>query len=387
MKRLHLERWSGQLLSPRTRPGSLRPQPRNLMPARNSTCLRMQSTAAASNVKYEDPWAAFTPPSYGSPPPSAALKSSKLAALHARLALPKKLPLQTLARTLVHPSADSNRSFNNLQLDLIGDNILNYHVAEHLICTYPRLPMAVLFASQYAYCGPETLTLIAKEWGVEMAANPGPEVDPGLLQFEKLKPGTELPTGGRTTRSDAPYFRRGLSSRVVYDDQFGDTIRKRDDITAPQKTTTAYMRFVRALIGGIYLHAGRTAARTFIKQHILSRHLDMESLLAFSHPVRDLARLCAREDFDPPVARILSETGRASISPVYVVGIYSGKDKLGEAAGSSLDEARIRASVVSLKAWYLYSPGRDVNVPSDTELAGEKKPWEPVHIDIGEIIA
>jgi len=347
----------------------------------------MQSTAAAPDVIYEDPWDSLAPPTYTSPPPSAALKSAKLAALHARLSLPKKLPLQTLARTLVHPSADANRSFNNIQLDLVGDNILNYHVAEHLICTYPRLPMSVLFASQYAYCGAETLTLIAKEWGVETAFAPGPEVDPGLLQFSKLAPGAQLPTGGRTTRSDAPYFRRGLSSRVVYDDEFGDTVRKRDDITAPQKTTTAYMRFVRALIGGIYLHAGRTAAKAFIKQHILSRHLDMASLFEFSHPVRDLARLCAREDFDPPVARILSETGRASISPVYVVGIYSGRDKLGEAAGSSLDEARIRASVVSLKAWYLYSPGPDVNVPSDMEVAGEKKAWEPVHIDIGEIIA
>jgi dsRNA-specific ribonuclease len=347
----------------------------------------MQSTAAAPEVIHEDPWDSSAPPTYTSPPPSAALKSAKLAALHARLSLPKKLPLQTLARTLVHPSADQNRTFNNLQLDLVGDNILNYHVAEHLMCTYPRLPMAVLFASQYAYCGADTLTLIAKEWGVETAFAPGPEVDPGLLQYSKIVPGAQLPAGGRTTRSDAPYFRRGLSSRVVYDDEFGDVIKKRDDITAPQKTTTAYLKFVRALIGGIYLHAGRAAAKAFIKQHILSRHLDMASLFQFSHPVRDLARLCAREDFDPPVARILSETGRASISPVYVVGIYSGKDKLGEAAGSSLDEARIRASVVSLKAWYLYSPGPDVNVPSDMEVAGEKKAWEPVHIDIGEIIA
>ncbi|KAM3084862.1 54S ribosomal protein L3 mitochondrial [Clarireedia jacksonii] len=350
------------------------------MPVRNSPCLRMQSTAAAPSEEliHEDP---PIPPTSLSPDPSAALKSAKLAALHARLALPKKLPLQTLARALVHPSADPNRSFNNNQLVRVGESILSYHVAEHLICTYPRLPMAVLFASQYAHGGPETLALIAKEWGVETAFAPGPEVDPGLLQFKKLDPGTLLPTGGRTTRSDAPFFRRGLTSRIVYDDEFGDTIKKRgSNVTAPLTTTNAYASFVKAVIGSIYLHAGRTAARTFIEQHILSRHLNMSSLFEFSHPVRDLARLCAREDFDPPTARILSETGRASISPV-------GRDKLGEAAGSSLDEARTRASVVSLKAWYLYSPGRDVNVPSDTEIRGENIPWEPVHVDMGEIVA
>merc|ERR1711977_658736 len=93
----------------------------------------------------------------------------------------------------------------------------------------------------------------------------------------------------------------------------------------------------------------------------------------------------AGEGFEYPVARILSETGRRSRSPVFVVGIYSGNDQLGEGAGASLPEARLRASVNALKAWYLYSPGNNVPVPSDTESANAR-PWEPVHIDIGEVI-
>merc|ERR1711977_543853 len=52
---------------------------------------------------------------------------------------------------------------------------------------------------------------------------------------------------------------------------------------------------------------------------------------------------------------------------------------------ASLPEARLRASVNALKAWYLYSPGNNVPVPSDTESANAR-PWEPVHIDIGEVI-
>lgn len=100
------------------------------------------------------------------------------------------------------------------------------------------------------------------------------------------------------------------------------------------------------------------------------------------------SRLCAREDFDFPVARVLSETGRHSRHPVYVVGIFSGTDKLGEAAGASLREAKTRAAIAALKAWYMYSPvagqGTSAPVPSDVEEGGS---WEGAHIDMGEIAA
>ena len=245
--------------------------------------------------------------------------------------------------------------------------------------------MTVLFAAAYAYNGPKTLQIIAKEWGVETAFAPGEEVDAGLLQFSKMKPGTPLASGGGTTRPGFPQMRRGISSRNVYDDEFGDTILKPGDAEQEIPTETAYSNFVKAVIGSIYLHAGRAAAKSFVKQHVLSRHLQISSLFRFDHPVRELSRLCAREDFEFPVARILSETGRASRSPVFVVGIFSGSEKLGEGSGPSLNEARTRASIAALKAWYLYSPGNDVRVPSDMEEPGAK-PWEPVHIDLGEIV-
>jgi large subunit ribosomal protein L44 len=43
--------------------------------------------------------------------------------------------------------------------------------------------------------------------------------------------------------------------------------------------------------------------------------------------------------------RLLKETGRFSVSPVFVVGIYSGQDKLGEGFGSSLSMAEFRVRV------------------------------------------
>jgi dsRNA-specific ribonuclease len=178
---------------------------------------------------------------------------------------------------------------------------------------------------------------------------------------------------------------RGVSKGLIYDEAFGDMIPKPGREVEAKPTETAYSNFVKAVVGGIYVHAGRDAAKKFVKEHILSRHLEITQLFEFKDPVRELAVLCKREEFEYPIARILSETGRMSRSPVFVVGIYSGVEKLGEGAGPSLAEARIRASVAALKAWYLYSPGNNVRVPSDMEDANPK-PWEPVHIDIGEII-
>lgn len=385
MKRLRLERWSGQLLSPRTRPCCLQLQ---WVHSRNLGNRRLQSNEAGLDEILEDEHQIEMPveKDYPSPLPEAALRSSKLAALHARLSLPKKLPLQTMARTLVDPSADSNTQFNNAALSQVGGSIISNHVAEWLLCHYPRLPMTVLFAAAYAYSGPKTLSIIAKEWGVETAAYPGSEVDAGLLQFTKLSSGATLRSAGGSTRPDKfDFFRRGISSRNVYDDEFGDVLPREDTTDLPQVSENAYSNFVKAVVGSIYVHAGRGAAKKFVQQHILSRHLAISSLFQFKEPVRELARLCMREEFEYPVARILSETGRHSRSPVFVVGIFSGKEKLGEGAAPTLQEARTRASIAALKAWYLYSPGKDARVPSEMEDEGAKE-WDPVHIDLGEII-
>jgi dsRNA-specific ribonuclease len=270
---------------------------------------------------------------------------------------------------------------------------MSYQVSEWLLCTYPRLPMAIMFAAMQAYIGPATLLQIGSEWGVESVAEPGKEVDPGLLQFSRVTPG-ETPAIGASTRPDPhSYYRRGLTSRIVYDDEFGDLVRKNQP-EQPQFKQNAMASFVRALIGAVYLHSGREASKNFVKAHILSRHLDISKLFEFKHATRDLSLLCAREEFEAPTARILSETGRLSRTPVFVVGIFSGSDKLGEGVGPSLVEARYRAAISALKAWYLYSPGAGSPglVPSDMEglkpdLTGRKKAFEPKHIDLGEIVS
>lgn len=356
---------------------------------------------------------------YPSPPIDRALKSAKLAALHARLGLPSRLPLQTLARTLIDVTADPSPDFNNASLAVLGGDLLGYYTSEYLICHFPRLPIPVLFAAQRAYGGPEALAAITREWGVDPVAFPGGEVDPGLLQFRKpdesgYNPGYQaqqrekarqalLPKALRDDVNPEPatgglraYEGKGYnittSSRIMYDDQFGEPYRVHakpgtNDPNPPPTTSleTASKTFVRALLGAIHLHLGRAATKAFFAQHFLSRTLDLASLFSFRFPARDLARLCTREGFEPPVARLISETGRLSSHPAFVVGVYSGRDKLGEGVGGSLGEGKVRAAAAALKGWYLYSP-MDVVLPSEVEGGDGRKRWRANMVDCGEII-
>ncbi|KAL6236983.1 hypothetical protein BDW75DRAFT_205324 [Aspergillus navahoensis] len=406
MRRLQLHRWSSSALSSRARTGGR-------LQRQLCSSKRFQSTDATSSQPGGEQLAAeqFLRPTptrrlpkvskykLPSPPVQAARESAKLAALHARLYLPSRLPLETLARCLVDASADPNPQFNNASFSVLGHDLLTNYASEHLICTYPRLPLTVIFAALYAYIGPKTLTAMAREWGVEHAALPGGEVDPGLLQFKRVEPGTDInsePLKGTTRpNEDQKHWRKSISSSVVYDNEFGDPdlagVSPSESQSEPLQDVKpvtveqASAAFVRSIMGAIYLHAGRAAAKRFFEQHILSRHLDISSLFNFSLPTRDLAQLCARENYEAPVAKIISETGRRSRHPVFVVGIFSGQDKLGEGAGASLPEARSRAAVAALKGWYLYSP-LEVRVPSSMEEESAA-PWKPVYVDLGEVVA
>ncbi|KIX05355.1 uncharacterized protein Z518_06227 [Rhinocladiella mackenziei CBS 650.93] len=391
MKRLRLLKWSGQVHSPRYRPDSLQSPFHTLRRCQATTAPRVDPVDEfddePSDVSFYSEESLLKLPS---PPVTAAKTSAKLAALHARLSLPSRLPLETLARTLVDASADPSPRFNNKPFAVLGNDLLGYYTSEYILSQYPRLPLAVVFAAMYAYHGPATLTAMAREWGVEAAAHPGGEVDPGLLQFKRLPPEPKPEQTGPQiicTREEGKRFRRTMSSRSVYDDQFGELKERFNPDESPGSKgvtlTRASTDFVRAVFGAVYLHAGRVAAKQFYKDHFMSRQLDMGSLFQFKNPTRDLNRLCAREGFQAPVAKILSETGRKSRTPVFVVGIYSGHDLLGEGAGASLDEARTRAAVAAMKGWYLYSP-TEFRLPSEMEEPGAK-PWTPILVDAGEI--
>lgn len=330
--------------------------------------------------------------------------------------MPPNIPREALARTLIDKTADIHGKKNNSSLASLGSDLLGFYTSEHLLCKYPRLPITVLFAAQYAFVGPRALAAISREWGIEAATSPGEDVDPGLLQFKRLPPdhvpgrvrnkysrdqrSRDEPQGQSKIPNEARvHWRKSISSRVIYEDQFGEihphltASDGESQASLPTSSMTtledASKNFVRAVLATIYLYGGRTSCKQFYSSHFLSRQLDIASLFDFRQPARDLSRLCAREGFEPPIARLISEAGRKSHHPVFIVGVYSGSDKLGEGVGSSIDEASFKASASALRGWYLYSPHTYATPSSltDDPTSKESKAWQPAPIDIGEVIS
>ncbi len=123
----------------------------------------------------------------------------------------------------------------------------------------------------------------------------------------------------------------------------------------------------RALVALVYQHSSLLTARTFVHKFFLSREIDLRNMIKFRDPKKALLDTVAKFGREKPVSRsvhhhpaailvtccgingtvyrLLRETGRLSNSPVYVVGVYSGTDKLGEGFGSSLKMAEFRVSI------------------------------------------
>ncbi|KAK9477988.1 hypothetical protein V1514DRAFT_332536 [Lipomyces japonicus] len=292
-------------------------------------------------------------------------KSSSLVALHARIGLPKSFTLAALARTLNCRTSEFSKTFpNNKGLSELGHRLLDYYVTEWVVTQYPRLPIAIIKEVGWAFAGPEALKNVGEGWGVDpdLSVNeygvsiptPLPEAY-GLLKYGKIIK--------RTKGSLTEYNVRGEAPMQTY--------------------STAMAEFVQAVVAGINVFEGRAAAKKFIRDHILSRHVDITKLFEFDEPTVLLSRLCSREFLVQPVSRMIAETGRLTKSPVFVIGIYSGSNLLGSGEGSSIKEAEFRAAIGALKAWYLYSPA-NTSLPSSAEDSDRE--FKPNYIDVGEII-
>lgn len=288
-----------------------------------------------------------------------ALKSAPLVALHKRLNLPEEFSLSLLARSLTCRST-SQALANNHGLNILGKNFLTYYVTEYLLATYPRLPLPILNTAVASYIDTESLYGVGKYgWGIEVdqsqilnkILNKEPlEYSYGKLRFLPISSIEE--TGITKIKSN-----------------------NKDELNP----VSAYALAVRSIIGGIYTSTkSESETKKFIYDHILSRKLDISTMFEFEQPTRELSKLCTREGLEKPVARLLAENGRNSNSPIFVVGVFSGNNKLGESYGSSLKEAKIRASVNALKSWYLYKP-LNVTVPSDEN-------YKPSIVDHGIVI-
>lgn len=289
--------------------------------------------------------------------------SPALRALQARLGLQDLVPLSTLARTLICQSAQS-KYVDNQGMATFGRNLLSFYVYEYFMVKYPRLTPSVLQKTTDLYLSTTSLAEIATSWGVEEDSRSAlsryltEESEEGLFGKLRYSPSTAKREDGVVEL---------LSGQEIYAGRNG-----------------ALSTFARALIAGIYTHSGLEETKTFIHNYVIKpKKIDLSTMLTFEQPTRELSRLCAREGLENPTSRLLVETGRYTSHPVFVVGVFSGEQKLGEGQGASLSESKTRAAVNALKAWYLYSP-LEQSLPSDA--SSESVSFEGAFVDKGSVI-
>lgn len=278
------------------------------------------------------------------------------------------------------PSAADRAQYLQLETDevdhhaalaTVGNSLLGMLATEFLHLRYPNLPTRVLKAAVSAYVGPTTLADVGAELGLS---------GQGILRWNKE---ARIPTS-----SNAVHKRGGRGA-------------------TPANTTNNHMRTLlstdvisdsmRALIAVLFSELGLSATRNFVTSHFLNRSLNLASLLKFNNPKYALASTCAKYGKPAPQSRMVAESGRLSISPVFVVGVWSGETKVGEGSGSSIRMAEFRAAEDALRRLYLAeTPLGEFDLPSCTldgqfsgmgGSGGEGKGYKAQPIGEAEVLA
>ncbi|KAF9054352.1 ribonuclease III domain-containing protein [Panaeolus papilionaceus] len=205
----------------------------------------------------------------------------------------------------------------NAQFAALGNSLLGLFATEYIQAKYPYLPTRVLKAAVSAHVGPMTASSVAQEMGAQP-----------LLRWHRTP---------KTPTSSAVLFPDALAS------------------------------IPRSLTAIIYQEQSLPHAREFVHAYFLNRQVDLRAMLKFVNPKRALLELVRKFGRESPKSRLLKETGRFSNSPVFVVGIFSGADQIGEGFGASLKMAEYRAAEDALLRVYLTrTPEDQLQLPSST---------------------
>ncbi|KAF9005913.1 hypothetical protein BDQ17DRAFT_1389529 [Cyathus striatus] len=120
----------------------------------------------------------------------------------------------------------------------------------------------------------------------------------------------------------------------------------------------------RSITALVYQKRSLLSARQFVHAYFMSRQVDLRAMLNSLEMIKKFGR-------EWPKSRLLKETGRFTNSPVFVVGIYSGADELGQGFGSSLKMAEYRAAEDALQRVFLTrTPDHELNLPTSTFAPG-----------------
>lgn len=220
--------------------------------------------------------------------------------------LPLSVEEQQQVSSLCAPTED------NAALSRLGNSLLGLIASEYLHIKYPNLPSRVLKLMVSSHVGPSTLADVANELGV---------MGQGVQRWDRNGLYTQRLPNGAT--HDAPLLNMDIAAQSM-----------------------------RALVALVFSELGMASVRAFVHSHFMSRVPNLEELLKFRDPKRTLADLCRKYGKPHPQSRMIAETGRLSLGPVFVVGVWSGAVKLGEGAGSKIRMAEYRAAENALRRLY-----------------------------------
>ncbi|KAI9033613.1 ribonuclease III domain-containing protein [Phycomyces nitens] len=277
------------------------------------------TTAAARRATVAGPLQrAFIHAQYDSQEHDNVTQNSSLHSLGARLGL-QALDRDILRKAMTHKSLEDQD--NNAGLEFIGKRVTGLCATEYFHCKYPEMHPVAFDATLQAYIGNRSISRVGSNAGLEHSIRwKAPQTDD-----EKL--------GHSTVMADC----------------------------------------MNALVGAIYQEQGFEAAKKFIHGYILTRDFDVKPLLKVEQPKRHLTALLKKHGKPSAISRLVSETGRQSSSPVFVVGVFSGEEKLGEGFGSSLKMAEHSALQDALYQHY-GKVTKDFTLPSDASKVEKYTP-------------
>ena len=120
------------------------------------------------------------------------------------------------------------------------------------------------------------------------------------------------------------------------------------------------------LVGAVLAEQGVGAANNFALDMLVPL-LEGVDLTTFTNihvdPKQYLFSLLHREGGSSPTYTILKETGRQSHAPMFLVGVFSGDEKLAEGASYSLKDAKREAAKAALRMRYSQELGPNTELP------------------------
>ncbi|GAA95238.1 uncharacterized protein L969DRAFT_101491 [Mixia osmundae IAM 14324] len=248
------------------------------------------------------------------------------------------LPLRSQSTKAYSNYCDPSRS-DNAELATLGNSLLGLFTAEHLSVMHPHLPTLATKAALTLMVGPRTCADIALSWGIA----------PGTASYGLPARQGYKENGGTGSRGSS---RRGVGEGSRAGTGLLRWIRSESEESAVL-FEEALANAAKAIVGAVFQEHGFERTRAFVQSHFFSRKADLASLLKFPDPRQALVATMRKYGRERPLTRILKETGRMSISPVFVIGVYTGEHKLGEAFGNSIKMAEHRAYEDAMKRIYL----------------------------------